>query len=754
MNTIFANYPDIVNEALFPMIISIFVIALPLLLQTISRVDDKYNSTKLIDAFKKDWICYSYIAVILAAIIAYIVWILQIPRLIDCGPLNAFIDYSAVILVGTTVIGLIMMTFGVVYLTYIYYCPEKLLKRLMRQHHKKSKKRKIYFEAISSILFYSIQKADESLARQLLKFYYSTFIEYRSGKEKKLIEYPQEYYNSIFEANELLCMRDRRTISYFHDAILFDLFLDSNQNTVISPTTYAFIWRCLLQVLHYNRDEFVVSYWGKAHQLFVFSMQSIEKEYNSQFQIVNQDEIDSREKEREAFLEFHYALGGLLTYLNRYELLKEIMNWTNQQPPRYVLVPERMDEVIKRYMDVSNKGGYINPIYYAQRYPFPNLSGVNADGVIQMWIKRYLSILFLRQYSLHRYYTYSDPLNMPTLPSSLSELKYWDDELDSLNLFTKHYKEDKDILAKLELSSVSKESSSDLINKLKKEINDRFEWKKQSQEVDPDELEKFKEATIRILLKVFEEYSSVFKGRIDSNYKSLFIRGHYKLMEKAAFAANQEISYVDSDSIMAEQISLDFCYTSLNAFIFMNPPKYVLKEDDIFASIDKLNLDSTQFIIVAIGVDFTRLFMKNIQGLKNQSGIYSYRELEILEVQNQMNEFVKQSFFIIRKSDLPSIVYNSVNSSIISKFKMERIDAEKNIYANIIDLNKSEYKSLRDEIAQKNKDDLAKFVLVCIGINIEVRYKQDAKCIQLKIFNQFDDRGSINSLSDVQSIWI
>lgn len=78
MNSIFSDYPDVINEALLPMVISVFAIALPLLLQTISRIDDKYGSTKLVDTFRKEPICNWYIITLIAAIISCIFWMLQL----------------------------------------------------------------------------------------------------------------------------------------------------------------------------------------------------------------------------------------------------------------------------------------------------------------------------------------------------------------------------------------------------------------------------------------------------------------------------------------------------------------------------------------------------------------------------------------------------------------------------------------------------------------------------------------------------
>lgn len=762
MNSIFSDFPDVINEALLPMVISVFAIALPLLLQTISRIDDKYGSTKLVDTFRKEPICNWYIITLIATIISCIFWMLQLPRFFDLGILNWLIENSAFICVTIATIVLVALTIVVVNLTYTYYHPLKLFRRLQRKHNQSKNNKKRFFVGISNILFYSIQKDDEDLSRELLEFYFGAFIKFRKNKEGQIIEYPQEYYDSIFAANELLCQRKRRTVSHFNDATFFEFFLDEYQHTVISPKTYNFIWRCLLQALHYDRDDFVMSYWRKAHQLFNFFLKPADKKHDDKFQIINQEEIENREREREAFLEFHYALGGLLMYLKKYQLLKEVIYWTNQQPPKYVLVPERMEEVITRYMDVSKKGGYINPVYYEQRYPYPNISGVNADGIIQMWIKRYLSILFLRQYTLHSYYTYSNPLNMPAPPNSLSDMKCWNDELDSLERYTNNYLSDKDVLIELGLSDItennwfannSKEHPTDLISKLKKEIDKQFDQKKQNQEISPDIYAEFKAQTIKTLTNTFKSYSEVFRGNIESNYKSLFIGGRYDVMEKAAFAANQEMSYANSDSIVAEGVSLEFGYTALNAFALMHPKKYILKEEDIFKSIDQLNLDSERFVIVAIGVNVNYFSMLKIQGLKQENETWQYNGIEIIDIYNQMNDFVRQSFFIIKKADLPAMVYNEVSEKIISKFSLQKIDDVYNIYANIIDLNKAENQPIKNEISNSNVDDLTKAVLVCVGINTEIKYKQDAKCMQLKIFYQFEDRGTVNTLSDIQSIW-
>lgn len=92
---IFANYPDIIRNALIPTIIAIFALGFPLLIQTITRIDDKYNSTKLIEVFRQEIITNIFIWSLILSICFYIIWLLQIPPFANWGVL---IDNSALIL--------------------------------------------------------------------------------------------------------------------------------------------------------------------------------------------------------------------------------------------------------------------------------------------------------------------------------------------------------------------------------------------------------------------------------------------------------------------------------------------------------------------------------------------------------------------------------------------------------------------------------------------------------------------------------
>ncbi len=61
---------------------------------------------------------------------------------------------------------------------------------------------------------------------------------------------------------------------------------------------------------------------------------------------------------------------------------------------------------------------------------------------------------------------------------------------------------------------------------------------------------------------------------------------------------------------------------------------------------------------------------------------------------------------------------------------------------------------MQNEVKEKtNIQDLDKSVLVCVDVNTEVRCKMDAKCVQLKVFSQFENIGNPNNPEDVKNIW-
>ena len=133
---------------------------------------------------------------------------------------------------------------------------------------------------------------------------------------------------------------------------------------------------------------------------------------------------------------------------------------------------------------------------------------------------------------------------------------------------------------------------------------------------------------------------------------------------------------------------------------------------------------------------------------------FSLQSLSIINIDNSMNEFMSQSFILIKIEDLPCLVHNTISEERRSKYKLEHIDTAINTYASLINLNNAENKDIVKEVSQGTGiQNLSKSVLVCVEINAEVRYWEDAKCIQMKMTSPFDETSTSVKATDIENIW-
>ena len=755
------NIGEIVSEFCIPTIIGIFTFATPLILQTISRIDDKYESTLLAKLFVKDWVCRVFIGFAIGSFASLLLWMLNLPRVVDWGILNVWVDNSASLILLISVIALIVAACGILYLTYTYYIPKKLVARLQKQCNTHLNER-IYFDGVSKVLNYSISKADEELARHTYSAIIEVLIKTRTNKSGQEIIYPDEFYDAVFEANERLLKRERKTLSYLNEGSMLSIFIDEVQQTIISDKTYQYMWLELRQAVLYNNSEAIKAYWEKAHQYANFALDRIHPEYDKDFNIVNKEALDQQKTIKEKFVEFHYALGGLLLYHKMYDTLEYIMSWTNQQPPKYILVPSTMSEVINMYMHIAFKDGIRGFMYYESHYPFIGVRGVNASDIIRFWIKKYMAVLFLRQYTLHSHYIYEDTLQLPRVPESMSEKYAWNNELDILQDLLQKICADTEMLEALGYQHMSdkqwfvengKPVPPELIESFKTQIEHDMERTRKEQSISKTKLEEFYTATRSILCPVFAQYQSLFGNiSITENYNKISIIGSHQIMDKQAFVEDQEICHANADSIVAENASLDFRQLALNIFIYMQSRRYILKEQDVWTTINNLPNDKNDFVIFSIGNNLNYLKLKESK-LQNTNGRWSYNGIPIIDIHHSMNDLVSQSLWITRKSDVPYLMFNKIsNENDISKYQLSEIDEQYHIFASIVDVYATP--TIKKELEDRKILDAETKAVVCVDFNAEVRCKKTAKAIQLKIYSQFGNKEQANSVEDVDANWL
>lgn len=399
------------KEIIIPITAAILGIAVPLLIGVIQRIDDKYESTRLIQLFMNERSTKHFLGLLAITIFLLFYQLVAPPNYFDFGVLTKYIDYSAIILATIFCVLLTFSIFMIFRLIYIYNVPEKLQKHLIKRNNIPQDTRKAWFELFIAML----KQNNVDVLRDCYQELYDWIISLRAGKQWTLMEYPPELYEGIVSINEQLCMQQKEAVSIKNGNDIVNAMLDDFQFTIMHQNTYRTIWTCLNQQLFYKRSEWILKYWGAAHSHLFLHLTSFQLDerinvpYTSSGQTVaNSQMVELRQKERKEFKEFHIALGGLLLYRKEYELLNQILYYTNSQPPHYVLIPSSLAEIIPLYMDLLSFSP--DSMYkYEQKYPFFGLqAGVRNNSIINGWIQKYLYILMLRLATLNRTYVYED----------------------------------------------------------------------------------------------------------------------------------------------------------------------------------------------------------------------------------------------------------------------------------------------------------------------------------------------------------
>jgi len=609
-----------------------------------------------------------------------------------------------------------------------------------------------YFGIISDLLIYAIRNQNEKIAKSISSFMYGAFKDFRTKNHGKEVEYPNIYYEVVSKTIEELASQKNRRFVFLEYRTAGNLWLlGEYENSKISEITYSRIWGNLILAIKYERDDYIMYHWERAYQYIRSSLPQINPQYSDHpFEIKNQPEVDKRKNERRRFLEFHYALGGLLLYTKRYTCIQRAFTYTQSLPPQYELLPDTMDDVFGLFFLFWDPYEMRIP-WITTRYYLPETSGIVADKILKKAVCQYIAILFLRQYSIQPFLYGMEPLRPPQLPKSQGEKREWIDNLDYFKSFVEEILKNRELLDQIGLGFITNKWCEDnnlpnplkFIDSLKSNVIKSFEGTQIEQSIANEKVQRFKDTTIAISIPVFNDYKAINNtNELTGELKSWYIYGESTVIDKSGFAINQDADHINFDSFLPTSFVEKYQKAISEVFSYSTSKSYLLNSSDIIPALLNLSLNKIDYVIVSFGLNFTHL--------ENQSKKQLPENLEIIKYNFGNYHIVGNSLFIVRKLDLPKIIYKEIAKEEIQKYNLEKIDDEFNLYTTVIDLNTSEV--LRTSLAKTISTDLRKSVYMGIFINHEVQWKKDVQCIQIREATPFQERGIVDKLSDIESL--
>jgi len=757
--------PENIIEICVAIDIAILGIAYPIIVDKISNIGDKYKSQYIpvlfndefpqksisISFLKKEFRITFFKLALYSTLFSFLFLIFQFPPPFDWD--NWFINNSAKL----TVFGLstILTVFFFIWLDKVVLYNGKstsILKNLRKKYdliEKNPDKKQYCLKAINEITFYAIEKQDEHLQETLLEFYYKVFSSIRRNNtpDSPLI-YPVDLYFLVNKLNIEVTNTDNKKLRAIeHRAVSGTWLLGEDLEEIpISEETYNWLWRNLYSVC--DKPRLVKMFWANSNEYFDFRLQPIYPDYSIENGgLNNQAEIDKRKKERDEFLEFHYALGGLVLYRKQYQLINYLLEYSQSQPPKYVLLPQSMTEIFYWFEifrnEFKNRKTPIDLKYY-----FPELDNLGNRRQVNYWICSYLTILYIRQYSLNKYYTYQDFTSLPNLPDSVTELSNW---LDSTSYFEKCLNdilEDKSLFAELGYSNIieaKKEEFQQFIENLKTAIKEKIGQQKLNANLSDPKIKNFYKKSNEIISDAFSEYEPLFiekDNSFDDSELKLTVNGAKTLMSKSAFTED-DIPHLNYDSVFAGSIATNNIKRLIpNSFSIARTRSYLFNSKNILTALDKIIGDSNEALVIGINIGFNLKEELNKSKFKNNIGYYPSTQYQS-----------QNTFYILNKCDLPAFEYKDIKEEEMKELQLVPINEDLKVYASIIDINTEDNKEIKSRWSLKDEpENLDLKVQIAISFLSVIYWKNDRDVVQVNIASEFKEQGIQNDINDIEPL--
>lgn len=739
------------KDVIIPFVSAILGIAIPLLIGVIQRIDDKYSSTRMIKQFAKEKVVLFFITfLILTIIFLFLVPNMPLPSNRYEGWDYIKHGFPLLFSYGFCILSIISF-FHLTYYVYLYNNPHLIQKHLIN-NLKDEETRKTWWE------FYNYLHTTDNA--DALRLGYQTFKELCEGCQKKSffyeVTFPADLYNGVLTINETLCSQQKKVVSIIDGKEILRPFFDDRYYSYISKSTFYTISICLSQQLYYKRSDWFLSYWGMAHHYFMSFLDSsyeglwVEGAYKK----ITSDMVNKMLYERDRFVEFHITLGAMLLHQKEYALIKQVLYFTNTQPPRYLLIPNSLSEIIILFMKlISFPLGDFH--HYREICFFSELRGnIKDESIIEGWVQTYLSLLIIRLYTLQSEYSYKPYLDIPRLPSQISEKKIWLQGFPILENKIQEIVKAQWLDEVLEeyVNTTKENVSKDILAKLKTikiDIENSIKYQRRSQDIYSEEVDLFNKNLIVYVqhnIKPYIDLSLAFPLERSGmeNEVGYDVAGLIKdIRPLDLFVKDKEVVNVNFRDVLANNFVDRFKSYYQNSFAIPSKIVYRIFSDDIFKAITLLNLNKDNHVLLGFGVDGRNLFGDISSSSENK---YLLSDgLEFYSLPSTRSSHFSNCIVVIRKDDIPEVIIEEPGEDLIKKFHLKLIDDNSKIYTSIVKLNEED--DLRNEILQsshENEDILLESVLVYAIMKAKIKWKSDCNIALIKILYQFQDSGDDN----------
>ncbi len=742
-----------------PIIISILGLAFPLIIQTVTHIDTKYDSQRLIARFKNESL-YKHLWVSLIASILLLAYnrIVILPWEKDWGVINVVMVNSSNLLLAFSTLYLVIILFFIIRLLIKYLDYQSLFNMLYAKVKNKYQQKDdiLDFVEVGKYILFKDDNLTAPKFYQFLNDYIDSKSIQNSSTEETFIQFDNWFYNAILSINDALCKNNIQPISIVNGSDFIKLLITSQPEHKISDRSFIVLWHTLHKQLFYKKFEWVYDYWSHAHQYCWITLKS-----SNYFTPYNSEKIEGSEEEIIRVREFHIALCSYILYLKEYNLLKKLTQYTQSEPYQFPLIPSSFTEIFTEYCRFDNDCR--TPLYFEDYYSFPGIKGINAGTVSLGWYKKYLTLLLFRlnSFEVTNISSFLNPWDFPYIENNPKKTKASIEAAEQMIRFAEMWVQ-KDNIETLKILGWSIDLETDPIGKLKeftKSLEQKFEQSQIGLVLSKDRLNNLKNNTIRIIDDNSYIYCDVLKScsgeNVEGNtdYKPIEVidASITRVAKKDLFSDGGVINNANYDTIDAQIAVRNFVSDYSLMFLKHTKHSYTINSDDCFAALDRMiGSNLGDYTVIAFGVNFyqftkdrsSEFKLKTESNEQNRYIPYSYKDnLDIHSLPSPKNRVMDNVVLIIKKNNLPCFKNVEPSNDLITNFKLEQAivpetdDNNNNlkVFVSVLfDSYPKEYENL------ENSDHCLVFIHYCVRF----LWKSDSDVTLLKLITPYMDSGN------------
>lgn len=400
----FTNYTF---SGLLSILASLYGVGYPLIVQSISRIFNQYNSALLSQRFSKEVVYKSFqILMIVNMVIAVLA-----PFVLQAGWMNQIIITVQAIFI-VVLIGCSIMLFRLILL---YSNAEELLKRIEGKQVDENNVMELLDLAIYADAQHNL---DLYIKSQKNVFSYIYFQQGdQPNQDFSTINPPALYDNVTFDivkkVKDFIRIDDGHHFLYGNNDIT-PVFYNQISASRISMQAHILVWSLVNEAVAFGNHLWFNQYWQYADSYA--SMKYRFLGYDSPLR-----------KDSQIFKIRHVMIGGMLLHYRRTNWLNDVLFFTHSIPEHYGLIPSSFGEIVILLELIDKMCGDFRYFNQQSLYYVDQMGGVNDNKYFFRDALKYLSLLVIRLWSLEgRGFSKADLFGMPASP-----LKLKDDERDA-----------------------------------------------------------------------------------------------------------------------------------------------------------------------------------------------------------------------------------------------------------------------------------------------------------------------------------